>query len=31
LYRPTHDETALTRIPGRDKEVRRSARRGLHY
>jgi hypothetical protein len=30
LYRPTHDEIALTRIPGRDKEVRRNARRGLH-
>lgn len=31
LYRPTHDEIASTRIPGRDKEVGRNARRGLHY
>ena len=31
LYRPTHDEIALTRIPGRDKGVGRNARRGLHY
>jgi hypothetical protein len=31
LYRPTHDEIASTRIPGRDKEVARNARRGLHY
>ena len=31
LYRPTHDEVALTRIPGRDKEVGRNARRGLHH
>ena len=31
LYRPTHDEIALTRIPGRDKEVGRNARRDLHY
>ena len=31
LYRPTHDEIASTRIPGRDKEVGRNAHRGLHY
>ena len=31
LYRPTHDEIASTRIPGRDKEVGRNARRSLHY
>jgi hypothetical protein len=31
LYRPTHDEIALTRIPGRDKGVGRNARRGLYY
>ena len=29
-YRPTHDEFALIPIPGRDKEVGRNARRGLH-
>jgi hypothetical protein len=29
-YRLTHDEFALIPIPGRDKEVGRNARRGLH-
>jgi hypothetical protein len=34
-FRPTHDEIALIRIPGRDREVEwpsqaRAARRGLH-
>jgi hypothetical protein len=34
-FRPTHDEIALTGIPGRDREVEwpsqaRAARRGLH-
>jgi threonine synthase len=30
-YRPTHDEIALTRIPGRNKEFVRNARGDLHY
>jgi hypothetical protein len=30
-FRPTQDEFASTGIPDRDKEVRRNARRGLHY
>jgi len=30
-YRPTHDEIALTRIPGRNKGFVRNARGDLHY